>query len=159
MRHGLMDLPSLERMQVIPSRPGEPAGDHLAQDEGGAHEHAPDEKEEGKGHRVEAKLLGRHDREVLQALVWKDDLLGCATSLPNSAFGHWSICRSTYQDEGIMYLVGPFVPNSVLEPALVQLVYPVVEELPVLGVGLQSPSCDDQEKTRYIEEQQNCSIA
>ena len=58
-----------------------------------------------------------------------------------------------------MYLVGPFVPNSVLEPALVQLVYPVVEELPVLGVGLQSPSCDDQEKTRYIEEQQNCSIA
>ena len=61
-------LPSLERRQVVPSRPGEPGGDHLAQDERGAHEHAPDEKEEGKGHRVEAQLLGRHDRKVLQAL-------------------------------------------------------------------------------------------
>ena len=83
-------------MQVVPSRPGEPDCDHLAQDEGGAHEHAPDEEEEGKGHRVEAKLLGRHDRKVLQALVWKDDFLGWATSLPNSTFGLWSICRPTH---------------------------------------------------------------
>ena len=76
MRHGFIFLPSLKRRQVVPSRPGEPDCDHLAQDERGAHEHAPDEKEEGKGHRVEAQLLGRHDRKVLQALVWKDNFLG-----------------------------------------------------------------------------------
>ena len=55
--------------QLVPPRPLELAGDHLPQDEGGAHEDAPDEKQEGKGHRVETQLLGGRDGEVLEVLV------------------------------------------------------------------------------------------
>ena len=40
--------------------------------------------------------------------------------------------QSIYLAEEIVCLVGPAVPHPVLEPALVQLVQPVVEELPVL---------------------------
>ena len=96
----------IETRQLV-LRPLKLGGEDLPQYEGGPHEDAPDEKQEGKGHRGKAKLLGGSDRKVLQALVV------------------------------------PCVPHPVLEPALVELVQPVVEEVSVLGVGLQPPSCDD----------------
>ena len=72
----IRDKTSLEPQQLVPPRPLELAGDHLPQDEGGAHEDAPDEKQEGKGHRVETQLLGGRDGEVLEALVATGNFFG-----------------------------------------------------------------------------------
>ena len=66
--------------------------------------------------------------------------------LPLIFFGQkWSmVLLPIYPAEEIVSLVSPAVPHPVLETALVQLVQPVVEEVPVLRVWLQSPSCDDE---------------